>query len=133
MGLFNQVINGVVDAGHVALGKVAAKSLPGFVGIPTAGPTGMIMQAGVAIVIGWVGANFVSANAGKMWLAGALAAPVEDMIKQLNIPFISPLLGEEDIVEIGQYPGSGELVGAYPQVPEMVGDYAHDYAINQQQ
>ena len=89
-GFGNQLFNGVIDAGEVVVGKATAKMIPQMMGIPSSGPMGLLTQALVAIGVGFLGTQMISANAGKMMLAGALASPVEDMIKQMNIPFLSP-------------------------------------------
>ena len=125
MGFGVLLMNGVIDAGEVVVGKAVARIVPQSLGIPTAGPMGLLTQAVTAIVVGWLGNAFVSSNAGKMMLAGALAAPVEDIIKTLNIPFLGPALGE-DVVQIGTYPQ--ESLGGYANGGDSMGEDENDYS-----
>jgi len=120
------LLNGAIDAGEVVVGKAAARAIPNLVGLPTSDMTGLIVQGLSAVVVGWAGHSFISPNAGKMMLAGALSAPIESFIKSMNIPFISANLGE-DVVEI-------EGMGTYPQLatPGMgtyvqMGETEYDY------
>lgn len=108
-GVFAQIQTGVVDAAEVVIGKAAARAIPTAINLPKEGPMGLLIQAGTAIVVGMLGVQFISKNAGKMMLAGALAAPVESLIAGLNIPFISPALAP---VGMGLYP----QLYSYPQV-----------------
>ncbi len=115
-GFIGMLLQGSIDTVEVTLGKVVARTIPTMVNIPTSGPMGLIVQTAVAVAVGFVGHQFVSKNAGKMMLAGALSAPVESIIKQANIPFISAGLGEEpEIVEIGGM-GAYPSLGAYPEM-----------------
>jgi hypothetical protein len=62
-----------------------------------------------------------------MVLAGGLAAPLETLLKGLNIPFISANLGE-DVVEIDgltSYPQIDARMGEYLQYGENEYDYAN--------
>ena len=122
-GFTGMLMQGGIDTIQVTLGKVAARTVPTLAKIPTAGPMGLVVQGVVAVLIGFVGHNFINRNAGKMMLAGALSAPVESIIKQANIPFISSGLGEEpEIMEIGAYPEMAQLE-AYPTLGEDPGEY----------
>ena len=127
VGFGTVLMNGVIDTSQVVLGKVAAKTLPPMIGIPSGGPMGLLIQAAVALSIGFLGTTMISKNAGKMMLAGALASPVEDMIKQMNIPFISPALGENDAVlieDVGSYPNR---LSSYPQ------SMGEEYAVGEEE
>ena len=125
-GFGNQLFNGIIDAGEVVVGKATAKMIPQMIGIPSSGPMGLLTQALVAIGVGFLGTQMISSNAGKMMLAGALASPVEDMIKQMNIPFISPALGEGEVFieDMNAYP----QIGNYPR--GNMGDY---YAVGEEE
>jgi len=128
---FATLTNGVIDAGEVVIGKAAARTIPTLVGLPTGDTMGLVVQALSALVVGWAGHSFISANAGKMLLAGGLSAPVESLIKQMNLPIISAALGE-DVVEI-------DGVSGYVQVPDQsgmsgyvqMGENEYDYATQQ--
>lgn len=127
MGFVGLITNGVIDAGEVVLGKAGARIVPQTLGIPTTGAMGLGVQVLSAVVIGWLG-TFISSNASKMLLAGGLAAPVEDFLKTLNLPFIGPALGE-DVVEISAYPQG--LLGAYPGSGDLMGQYDEEVATQQ--
>ena len=124
----NNLLSGVIDAGEVLGGKIVVRTLPGLVGLPTTDMLGLSVQALTAVLAGGVAHTFINPNAGKMVLAGGLAAPLETLLKGLNIPFISANLGE-DVIEVG---GMGSYVqipsgmGTYPQYGEY--DYANNYA-----
>ena len=108
-------IAGIFDATHIVIGKSVARMVPNLVGLPNVGMLGILVQFGGGVVAGLLG-SFISPNAGKMMLASGLAAPMESLIKQMNIPFISASLGEE-LVEFSSYPQVG--VSAYPEVEGM--------------
>ena len=124
----SNLMSGVIDAGEVLGGKIVVRTLPGLVGLPTTDMLGLSVQALTAVLAGGVAHTFINPNAGKMVLAGGLAAPLETLLKGLNIPFISANLGE-DVIEVG---GMGSYVqipsgmGTYPQYGEY--DYANNYA-----
>lgn len=119
------LMNGAIDGAEVVVGKSLVRTVPGMIGLPTSDNTGLLIQAISAVLVGWAGHTLVSPNAGKMFLAGGLAAPMETLIKSLNIPFISAGLGE-DIVEVGvgTYPQISTGMGAYVQ--PGIGDYDYD-------
>lgn len=124
-GILNQLTTGAIDASEIVVGKAIARSIPGLLGISTSGTMGLVIQLGGGIAAGFIG-NFINPNAGKMMLAAGLAAPIESLIKQMNIPFISSALGEDELVEISAYPqldGVGDYVemGAYPGSGDLVG------------
>jgi hypothetical protein len=125
------LMGGVIDAGEVLVGKVVVRTVPGLIGFGSSDTIGLAIQALTAIVAGGVAHTFVNHNAGKMVLAGGLAAPLETLIKSLNIPLISSALGE-DTVEVVQ-----DGMGGYVQIPQGMGSYvqpgvgAYDY--NEQQ
>ena len=124
----NNLMSGVIDAGEVLGGKIVVRTLPGLVGLPTTDMLGLSVQALTAILAGGVAHTFVNPNAGKMVLAGGLAAPLETILKGLNIPFISANLGE-DVVEIdgiSAYPQLNQM-GSYPQ-PVYGEEYDYNYA-----
>jgi hypothetical protein len=122
-------MGGVIDAGEVLVGKVVVRTVPGLIGFGSSDTIGLAIQALTAIVAGGVAHTFVNHNAGKMILAGGLAAPLETLIKSLNIPMISSALGEEtvEIEGMGSYVQLPNLQG-YP-MPSTVGEY--DYSLQQ--
>jgi hypothetical protein len=125
----NTLMNGAIDGAEVVVGKSLVRTLPGMVGLPTSDNTGLLLQAISAVLVGWAGHTLVSQNAGKMFLAGGLSAPMETLIKSLNIPFISAGLGE-DVVEIdgvSEYPQLTNM-GAYPQYGEEMVNQQEAYS-----
>ncbi len=126
-GIVNASLNGVVDAAEIVVGKAVARTIPPLIGVPTAGLMGMLVQVLTAVVVGWAGNRFVSPNAGKMMLAGALVSPIEDLIKGAGIPYLSTALGE-GVVELppDHYSAYPQL-SAYPESTQM-GDYETEAA-----
>lgn len=123
----NNLMSGVIDAGEVLGGKIIVRTVPGLVGLPTTDMLGLTVQALTAVLAGGVAHTFINTNAGKMVLAGGLAAPLETLLKGLNIPFISANLGE-DVVEIDgltSYPQIDARMGEYLQYGENEYDYAN--------
>ena len=119
------LINGAIDASEVLVGKVVVRAIPPMVGLPSGDTTGLLVQALTAVLAGGVAHAFVSSNAGKMVLAGGLAAPLETLVKGLNIPMISANLGEETVEIDGMraYPQIPQGVGSYPQFGESEAEY----------
>ena len=93
--------DGAQGALAAIVGKAAARAIPAQVGLPTTGPVGLATQGAVAIVLGMV-AQKVSPRHGPFVVAGALMGPMEQVIRDLNLPVISSALAA--------YPG-------YPALP----------------
>ena len=106
-----QITDGVIDAAEVVAGKAVARAVPTLVGLPQGGAMGLAVQVGAALLAGFIGRQ-ISANAGKMMLAGGLAAPVESFVKGANIPLISAALADDEF-----YAPGALAVGAYPMLP----------------
>jgi len=87
--LVGMLVDGALGAVEVIGGKVAVRALPGVVGLPTAGNTGLAIQAALAVALGWVTDMFAGPDVARMVLAGGLAAPMESMIAGANLPVIS--------------------------------------------
>lgn len=117
--LVPMVTQGFKDAAGVVVGKAAARAIPQMVGLAQAGYVGMAIQAVAAVAAGWAANRFIGANFGRMVLAGGLSAPLESLVKSLNIPIISAGLSDDYLPGIGSYP----MLAAYPQ--ELSG-YAGD-------
>lgn len=124
-GFVPMLITGVTDALELIAGKAVTRTVPALIGLPHGSPMNLLGQAATAVAAGYLGHSFISPNAGKMILAGGLAAPLEDLIKGANIPILSPALGEEiesisgyaEVEDMSSYP----MIGAYP-MGEMVED-----------
>lgn len=115
-GIVGQLIGGVQDASFIVLGKAGTNIVAGF--IPLGGGVALetAKKLASALVVGYVG-NFISANAGRMMLAGGLAGLVEGVVKQLNIPLIAPALSDYSAFPaVGAYPQVSPGVSAYPQL-----------------
>lgn len=132
-GLPGRLFAGAVDAVEVVGGKIVARTVPSLVSIERDSTTGLIVQALAGAAVGVVG-SYVNPNAGKMLMAGGLAAPLETLIKKANLPYVSAALGEEDeTVMVSAYP---EEIAAFPETayPAIEGVGADDeeaYAVQQ--
>lgn len=91
--LVTMLMDGALGAVEVIGGKVAVRAVPGFVGLPTAGNTGLAVQAALAVGLGWVVDMLAGPDVARMVLAGGLAAPLENVVAGLNIPVVSPAVG----------------------------------------
>jgi hypothetical protein len=118
--LVPMITQGFKDAAGVVVGKAAARAIPQMVGLAQAGYAGLAIQGVAAIAAGYAANRFLGANFGRMVLAGGLSAPLEALVKSLNIPIISAGLGDDLYLGgVGSYPA----LAAYPQ--ELSG-YAGD-------
>lgn len=111
-GFVPMLMEGVVDAGEIVVGKAAVRLVPSLFGWTRGTMMNLIAQSATAVVLGYAGHSWISRNAGKMLLAGGLASPIEDMIKSANIPMLSAALGEE-MDYLAAYP---EDLSAYPDL-----------------
>jgi hypothetical protein len=135
-------MRGLTDALMVTGGKVAnnlvAKNLP--FSLPLPGMAGDVVKAlGVATLVSWGAAKFLSGDRARMVSAGAFQSVVEGLIRGLNIPMVSTALGEYDVLGnnyngLGSYPRPriapvvSTGVHAYP-APSFEGEqYAYDNA-----
>lgn len=122
-GIMNFVLAGAIDATEVVLGKAGVRIVAGYLpaSIPQTGAVGLAIQVALATGLGFGAHKFVSPNAGKMVLAGGLSGVIESFIKSLNIPILSPALGDAtSYYAVGAYPSS---VGAYPALPSGMSAY----------
>lgn len=129
-GLLPMLMQGVMDAGQIVLGKAAVRALPALLKLPSEGAIGIGIQAATAVGLGFA-AEKVKRGAGRMVTAGALAAPIESFVKSLNVPILSTALGDYEFGEVDQL---GEVVGTlggYPQAALAaggIGDAESGYA-----
>lgn len=127
-GIVGQVTQGAMDALGVVTGKVFSRAVPALVGLNLTGFAGVAIQAASAVVGGFVGSK-IKPGFGRMVLAGGLAGIIEGYAKALNIPVISPALGDEydAAMQHGMaaytLPGAEEPLGLYPG---FSGDEAYD-------
>ena len=71
-GLFDRLLLGGGDAAQTLLGRAGVRVASGY--LPAGGLAG---EAAVALAVGFVAARALGPSAGRMVLAGALAAPME--------------------------------------------------------
>lgn len=115
-GIFGQLQQGAIDATYIVAGKAASRIIAGFIPIGAGGvAVNLAVQAAAAVGAGWVGSQFLGRDAARLMLAGGLSGVIETFVKSLNIPFISPALGDDF------YTPGPLAVGAYPQVPGVAG------------
>jgi hypothetical protein len=117
----------VQGAFGVVLGKALARAIPQALKLDTGGTAGLAVQA-----LGAVAAAEIVRRTGFLRgmtnyvLAGGLAAPIESFVKQLNIPLISPALGEYGAyVSPAAYPqlAAGEMTDVFGTDLSGVGAY----------
>lgn len=136
------MLRGLTDALMVTGGKVAnnlvAKNLP--FSLPLPGMAGDVVKSlGIATLVSWGAAKFLSGDKARMVTAGAFQSVVEGLIRGLNVPMVSTALGEYDILGnsyngLGAYarpviqPVVSRGMSAYP-APEFEGEqFAYDNA-----
>jgi hypothetical protein len=108
---------GVKDAAGVVIGKAATRMVSGL--IPFGANTGLMgaaKQVLVAVGVGYGAHRVMGKEFARMVVAGGIAAPLETLVKGLNIPLLSPALAAGD--------GAYAALGAYPRaLPAGVGAY----------
>lgn len=118
-GIAGQVMQGAVDGAGVVVGKAFSRAIPALVGLNLTGVAGVAIQAAATVVGGFVGSK-LNRNFGRMMVAGGLAGIIEGYVKALNIPVLSPALGDEYDAALQHglsaytLPGSDENLGLYP-------------------
>lgn len=123
-GIVSFIMAGAIDATEVVLGKASVRIISGYLpaSIPQTGAVGLALQVALAGGVGFAAHKFVSPNAGKMVLAGGLSGVIEGFIKSLNIPILSPALGDgTSYYAVGAYPS----MSAYPALPSPSGISAY--------
>ncbi len=98
--------DGIVEAGQILIGKAAVRTLPDLAGLPKQGNMGIAVQAGAALVIGFVADMFLGRNAVRAITAGALTAPLETLIVAYKVPWLAGALAPVT---------AGSALGAYVQ------------------
>ena len=123
--LVKMFTNGTMTAAQVLVGKAAARSIPDLTGLPKQGNTGLAIQAGVAVALGYVADMFTTPSTAAAILAGGLPAPLETFLVAQNVPWIGEALSPvtqqaevENLTGMGRYPG----VSSYPR-PALVAGY----------
>lgn len=120
--------DGIVEAGQILVGKAAVRTIPDLIpNVPKEGNMGIALQAGTALVIGWVADMFLSKNAARAMTAGALTAPLETLIVAYQIPWISsalaPVSAQSNLQAYVR--GNGGSLGRYARRPRIAAS-SHD-------
>lgn len=130
---------GLIDATGVVAGKAGANIVSNFIPIPTQTVIGDFAKQGIsAVVVGMVFRQIAGPQWGRMAMAGALAAPVENVLATL--PVIGPMVtgagvGEYPGLPMGEHPGLpigegqyyGDDMGAYVQADPGLAAYVEAY------
>lgn len=97
---------GTVTATQVLLGKAAARAVPDMLNLPKGGNQGLAVQVATALGVGYVAAMFFTQTTAAAILAGGLTAPIETLIVQAQLPYLSQYLSPN---------GSGVVAGYVPR------------------
>lgn len=84
---------GAEDAGFVVAGKAAVRLLSSRFSYEDGSMMDSLVETAGAMLLGLVAPRIVGRDRARFLLAGALASPLETLIAQSNVPYISPLLG----------------------------------------
>jgi len=88
------LMDGTVEAAEILLGKAGVRIVPALFNLPRAGNTGLAIQAGVALLDGYLAHMVFGPRVGAAILAGGLTAPLEDLAVKLNLPYVSAALAQ---------------------------------------
>ena len=111
-GLLATGFQGIKDGAGVVIGKAATRTVAGLVPFgANTGIVGALKQVVVAVAVGYGAHKVMGKEFARMVVAGGIAAPIETLVKGLNIPILSPALaaGDEAYAAMGAYP-----LAAYP-------------------
>ena len=117
--------DGLVEAGQILVGKAAVRTIPDLIpNVSKEGNMGIAIQAGTALVIGWVADMFLSKSAARAMTAGALTAPLETLIVAYKVPWISSALAPVSAqTSLQAYVrGNGGSLGRYARRPRSPND-----------
>jgi hypothetical protein len=102
---------GAMDAGATLVGGAVGRIAAGFVPVQQTGLTGVAVQLGVAVAVGFVSRNFVAADTARFITAGAMQVPIKNLITTF-VPQAGAFLGDYD--NIASYEiGGGNGMGNY--------------------
>lgn len=121
--IIRTLIDSTVEAGQVLIGKAAVRTVPDLVGFPASGNTGIAIQAGTALVIGFVADMFLRPATVRALTAGALTAPLETLIVANDVPWLaralSPVTAQNQLGAYVQW-GAGRGGGSHAGVGRYV-------------
>lgn len=123
-GIVRTLTDAVVDAGQVLIGKAAARSIPDLIpNVSKQGNMGLAVQAGTALVIGYVADMFLSKQAARAMTAGALTAPLETLIVANRVPWLSqalaPVTAQNGVQAYVRGGGGRGNLGRYARRPRL--------------
>lgn len=123
-GIVGQLAGAGIDAVQLVVAKGVTRAVPQMLNLPQTGAMGMAVQAGVGLA-GAMVVERIKRGAGRLFLTGALMGLAESGIKRLNIPILSPALGDP----ADYYMGVADGMAAYPEqalsgYPQYVGPQA---------
>lgn len=88
------LMDGTVEAAEILVGKAGVRIVPALLNLPRTGNTGLAVQAGVALLDGYLAHMVFGPRVGAAILAGGLTAPLEDLAVKLNLPYVSAALAQ---------------------------------------
>lgn len=110
---------GGMAAAEVLVGKAATRSVPQLLKLPQEGNTGLAVQIGTALLVGYAAGMFLSPSAAAAILAGGLTAPLETALVAYDVPWIGKALSPTSTTAAVQ----GYAMGRYPRPVGGVGRY----------
>ncbi len=112
LDVVKMLTRGTTMAAQVLIGKAATRAVPDLMNLPKGGNTGLAVQVATALGVGFIAQQFLSAGAAAAILAGGLTAPVETLIHNANIPYLSQYLSPN---------GEGVVAGYVPRHRPLAG------------
>lgn len=114
LDVVRMLTRGTTMAAQVLIGKAATRAAPDLMNLPKGGNTGLAVQVATALGVGFLAQQFLSQSAAAAILAGGLTAPVETLIVNANIPYLSQYLSPNGGAGVAGYvprPGHRPLAG----------------------
>lgn len=85
-------MQGSIRATQMLVGEAVTRAIPQAAGLPIAGPMGLAVQAGVAVLAGYFSTMFLSRDAAAAITAGGLSAPIRTFVISQRVPFVADAL-----------------------------------------
>jgi hypothetical protein len=109
-GVVPFVTGAATDAAGIVAGKVIARSIRARTPIAAGTPLASLAEIAIGVVLG-----IVVGKRNKAWgqrlAVGAMIGPIEQTLRQFNVPFIAPALGEDGFIVSDL--SDAELIEAY--------------------
>lgn len=125
--IFVMLKDGTVAAAQVLTGKALTRTVPDMVNLPRAGNTGLAVQVGIALLLGYGASMFFARQSAAAIMAGGLTAPLETLLVANDVPWIgqalAPTAGQAAVngYSMGRYSEGGPRIGRYPKIAEVAG------------